>query len=53
MAKPTGAQCNLECAYCFFLKKDQLYPESTVRMTAEVMESYIRQIIEAHPGPQV
>ena len=47
MAKPTGAQCNLDCAYCFFLKKDQLYPTSTFRMTDEVMESYVRQTIEA------
>jgi uncharacterized protein len=47
MAKPTGARCNLDCAYCFFLKKDQLYPGSTFRMSDEVMESYIRQTIEA------
>ncbi len=47
MAKPTGAQCNLNCAYCFFLKKDQLYPDSTFRMSDEVMESYVRQTIEA------
>jgi uncharacterized protein len=47
MAKPTGAQCNLDCAYCFFLKKDQLYPGSDFRMSDEVMESYVRQTIEA------
>lgn len=47
MAKPTGAQCNLDCAYCFFLKKESLYPDSTFRMTDEVMESYVRQTIEA------
>lgn len=53
MAKPTGAKCNLDCAYCFFLKKEQLYPESTFRMTDEVMEGYIRQNIEGQQGPQV
>ena len=47
MAKPTGAQCNLDCAYCFFLKKAALYPESAFRMTDEVMESYVRQVIAA------
>lgn len=26
MAKPTGAICNLDCEYCFFLSKEQLYP---------------------------
>jgi len=53
MAKPTGSRCNLDCAYCFFLKKAQLYPDSTFRMTDEVMERYIRQTIGAHSVPQV
>jgi len=53
MAKPTGARCNLNCAYCFFLKKEQLYPDSNFRMTDEVMEQYIRQTIEGHRVPHV
>ena len=53
MAKPTGAQCNLDCAYCFFLKKAELYPESTFRMSDEVMGQYIRQTIAAHTTPHV
>lgn len=48
MAKPTGAACNLDCAYCFFLKKEALYPGSRFRMSDEVMESYIRQALEAN-----
>jgi uncharacterized protein len=48
MAKPTGARCNLDCAYCFFLKKEKLYPGSSFHMTDEVMESYIRQVIQAN-----
>jgi uncharacterized protein len=53
MAKPTGAQCNLECDYCFFLKKDRLYPDSNFRMSDETMEDYIRQTIEGHHVPEV
>ncbi|MDI6719833.1 MAG: anaerobic sulfatase maturase [Methanomicrobiales archaeon] len=53
MAKPTGAQCNLDCAYCFFLKKERLYPDSNFRMTDAVMEAYIRQTIEGHRVPRV
>jgi len=53
MAKPTGARCNLDCQYCFFLKKEQLYPGGTFRMSDEVMESYIRQTIAAHSVPEV
>lgn len=53
MAKPTGARCNLRCEYCFFLKKKRLYPDSTFRMSEEVMERYIRQTIRAHKTPEV
>jgi len=38
MAKPTGARCNLDCAYCFFLKKERLYPGGTFRMSDEVLD---------------
>ena len=54
MAKPTGAVCNLDCSYCFFLKKESLYPGSSFRMSDAVMESYIRQTLAAHAGvPEV
>lgn len=47
MAKPTGALCNLDCAYCFFLKKEKLYPGSRFHMSDEVMESYVRQVMQS------
>ena len=50
LAKPTGAQCNLDCAYCFFLSKEMLYPDSRFRMSDEMLEAYLRQLIEAHAG---
>ncbi|WP_221056823.1 anaerobic sulfatase maturase [Methanoculleus chikugoensis] len=53
MAKPTGARCNLDCAYCFFRKKEGLYPESNFRMTDTVMEEYIRQTLAGHRVPHV
>jgi uncharacterized protein len=53
MAKPTGSRCNLSCAYCFFLKKRYLYPQSSFCMSDEVMESYIQQTIQAHSVPVV
>jgi uncharacterized protein len=53
MAKPTGSACNLNCEYCFFLKKERLYPGSHFRMPDEVHEAYIRQLLEAHQVPQV
>jgi uncharacterized protein len=53
MAKPTGAVCNLDCAYCFYREKAALYPGSRFRMSDAVLESYLRQTIEAHRVPQV
>ena len=53
LAKPTGALCNLGCKYCFFLSKKDLYPGSSFRMSDELLETYIRQYIEAQHIPQV
>jgi uncharacterized protein len=53
LAKPTGAVCNLDCKYCFFLSKEMLYPGSRFRMADEILESYIRQLLEAHQAPEV
>ncbi|HTZ45188.1 MAG TPA: anaerobic sulfatase maturase [Jatrophihabitans sp.] len=53
LAKPTGAICNLNCEYCFFLAKEELYPGSTFRMTDRVLREYLRQLLEAHRGPEV
>src|SRR4249919_4262497 len=48
LAKPTGAVCNLDCSYCFFLSKEMLYPGSRFRMADDLLEAYVRQLIEAH-----
>jgi len=48
LAKPTGAACNLDCKYCFFLSKGALYPGSRFRMDNELLETYIRQLLESH-----
>jgi uncharacterized protein len=48
MTKPTGAVCNLDCEYCFFLSKEQLYPGSGFRMEPAVHEAYLEQLLSAH-----
>jgi uncharacterized protein len=48
MAKPTGAVCNLDCSYCFFLSKEMLYPGSRFRMADDLLDTYLRQLIESH-----
>jgi len=51
LAKPTGAICNLNCSYCFFLEKEHLYPDGRFRMTDEVLESYLDQYLSAQRIP--
>ena len=53
LAKPRGAICNLDCKYCFYLSKEELYKGSSFRMTDEMLETYIRQLIESHIVPEV
>jgi uncharacterized protein len=53
LTKPTGAICNLDCKYCFFLSKEELYPNSRFRMTDETLERYVRQQLDAQQGPEV
>ena len=55
MAKPHGAICNLNCTYCYYLEKENLYAKGgrEFRMSDGVLESYIRQFIQTQPGQQV
>jgi uncharacterized protein len=53
MLKPRGAICNLDCAYCYYLAKELLYPGSRFRMASELLEEYTRQYIEAQRVPEV
>lgn len=53
LAKPAGAACNLNCAYCYFLNKERLYPGSRFRMSDEVLKNYISQLIESHRTDKV
>jgi uncharacterized protein len=53
LAKPTGATCNLDCKYCFFLSKELLYPNERARMSDEVLESYIQQRLAQQDEPEI
>jgi uncharacterized protein len=54
LAKPIGPICNLDCKYCFYLEKESLYPNvAKWAMAEDVLESYIRQYIEAQDTPVV
>jgi uncharacterized protein len=54
MIKPAGAECNIDCDYCFYLHKtDLLGHRAHARMDEPTLEQHIRQYIEAQTGEQV
>jgi uncharacterized protein len=54
MAKPVGPLCNLECGYCYYLETTHLYTSPhQFKMSDTLLETYVRQYIEASPGPVV
>jgi uncharacterized protein len=54
MAKPSGSLCNLNCAYCFYLEKEKLYPGTNKWvMSKEVLENYIYEYIKSQNAPFV
>ncbi len=53
MLKPRGPVCNLDCAYCFYLRKETLYPGASFCMSDEILESFTRQYIQAQTVPEV
>jgi uncharacterized protein len=49
-AKPIGPVCNLNCSYCYYLRKERLYPKAEpFRMPDEILEEYIDQHISVCP----
>ncbi len=53
-AKPAGPRCNLDCQYCYYLRKDRLYPKGeSFRMPDDLLEEYIVQHISACGEPEI
>ena len=54
MAKPSGPICNLDCRYCFYLEKENLYgKKQDWAMPDPVLESYISQFIASQDSPVI
>jgi len=53
-AKPAGSLCNLACHYCYYLKREDLYPRSeSFHMPDSILEEYVIQHIAASSGPVI
>ncbi len=46
MIKPIGSACNLDCHYCYYRDKSEIYSGNMPRMSEELLEKYIQQYIE-------
>jgi uncharacterized protein len=54
MAKPAGPACNMNCEYCYYLEKSELFSEHRgYKMTEELLERFIREYIHCQPSPFV
>lgn len=47
MLKPAGSLCNLDCAYCYYLNKSEIYGGREPRMGLEDLERYVKSYIAA------
>lgn len=51
LSKPVGPLCNLNCDYCFYLEKSELYPErNRFEMSLDTLEIHIQNYIESQPA---
>ncbi len=46
LVKPSGPDCNLNCEYCFYLDKSELFEGKRHRMSTETQEELIRQLMD-------
>ena len=59
MSKPIGPICNLDCSYCFYLEKEEMYVQEgrgrrpSWQMSDEVLETYIRQYIQQQDADEI
>lgn len=55
MLKPIGSRCNLDCDYCYYLEKANLYTNEDKGhvMSDQLLERFVKQYIEAQTMPQV
>ena len=54
MVKPIGPVCNLACKYCFYLEKQNLFPDNEkYKMSDETLEVFVKNYIETNPAQEV
>ena len=53
MMKPAGSLCNLDCHYCYYLDKAEIYGGHEPKMSYDMLETTIREYIKANDVDEV
>ena len=53
MLKPRGAICDLDCRYCYYLAREELYPRTGLRMSDTVLDTFTHQYIASQESPEI
>jgi uncharacterized protein len=54
MAKPAGPMCNMDCEYCYYLEKSELYAgRKGYKMPEDLLEHFIDEYINCQTSPFV
>lgn len=53
MIKPAGSLCNLDCHYCYYLDKSEIYGGHEAKMSLDMLDTVIRKYIEANDVDEV
>ena len=48
MIKPAGSLCNLDCHYCYYLDKADIYGGRQPKMSLEMLETITKEYIKAN-----
>lgn len=52
LIKPASSRCNLECSYCFYLQKAELYPwQEQPALSLDTFETFLRQYMSSFAQP--
>lgn len=53
MLKPAGSLCNLDCSYCYYLDKAEIYGGKEPRMSVDDLERYVKAYMESCEADRV
>ena len=50
LIKPAGPDCNMNCTYCFYKCKSQMFNDSVHRMSNDTMNNIIEKFLSQGKG---